>query len=364
MLPPPNEFALQFVMLFEYVSAQQSLRTVVMTDVAGFTEIMRGNEPQTLPLLRSDMEVIRAHISRQGGEVIKVAGDGLLALFNSAPSAVKACIDAQEELACSTLKHRMAIHAGEVTISGGDAYGDAVNVCARLEAATAPGSVFASRMVIDLIHAQGLPAPSSLGKLQLKGIGNPLEVYSWGESPKRIRKSRKGAVVGSSVAAFLLVCGGYAYWQKQLQVHSPRSAYDRGRNLPRAPMTYSSTLNHGDNISSNSSNSVSADELMDQAYDEASQELEQFSAKKSEAIDKVDAKIVLEWLKTSSMGQREKGRLEIEHWNLIEVAIESGKAAAGKNASAKQILDALNKSTDPDLEIAKKAFAEEFRNSK
>ena len=95
-------------MLFEYVSGQQSLRTVVMTDVAGFTEIMRGNEPQTLPLLRSDMEVIRAHISRQGGEVIKVAGDGLLALFNSAPSAVKACIDAQEELACSTLKHRMA----------------------------------------------------------------------------------------------------------------------------------------------------------------------------------------------------------------------------------------------------------------
>ena len=129
-------------------------------------------------------------------------------------------------------------------------------------------------------------------------------------------------------------------------------------------MTYSSNLTRNESTGSNNSVSVGADDLMDQAYDEAWQELEQFNLKKTEAIEKVDAKIVLEWLKTSSMGQREKGRLEIEHWNLIEVAIESGKAAAGKTARAQQIMEALNKSTDPDLEIAKKAFAEEFRNSK
>ena len=114
-----------------------------MSDIAGFTELMGANEPETMELLRADMVLLTEHITKQGGEIVKVVGDGLLALFTSAPKAVRACIDAQEGLAGSPLRHRIAIHAGEVTVTGGDAYGDAVNVCSRIESLTVPGTVSA-----------------------------------------------------------------------------------------------------------------------------------------------------------------------------------------------------------------------------
>jgi hypothetical protein len=333
-----------------------------MTDIAGFTEIMRSNEPQTLPLLKADMEVIRAHIFRQGGEVVKVAGDGLLALFGSAPSAVRACIDAQAELAGSPLKHRMAIHAGEVTVSGGDAYGDAINVCSRLEAATIPGSVFASRIVIDLIKAQGLPTPSSLGRMPLKGVSNPFEVFSWGESRQGMRTSLRSLIVGI-VASLILVSGlCIAYYQKQSQLHTSRSRTGHRSRLPPAPQAI--TYNGSNNAQATNSDSISADELMDQAYDEVWQEVEDFELKKEEAIEKVDANIVIQWLRSNSMGQREKGRLEIEHWSLIAVAIKAGKEIAGPNATISQVGNALKSKNEANLELPKEAFFEEFRIQK
>ena len=345
-----------------------------MTDVAGFTEIMRGNEPQTLPLLRSDMEVIRAHVARQGGEVVKVAGDGLLALFDSAPSAVKACIDAQDELAASSLKHRMAIHAGEVTVTEGDAYGDVVNVCARLEAVTTPGTVFASRIVIDLVRAQGLPTPFHQGKIQLKGLGNPLEIYSWGSGTSGKKRSRKKWILVSVTAVLLISVGTAAYFESKSPVISGKTkrGFGRTRKLLMAPMSYKlSPIEHSNNAPSdsndpgNANNSdQSTDDLLDQAYDEVWQEMEELESKKAEAIAKVDATIVLQYLKSTAVGQREKGKLETEHWSLIEMAIEAGRASAGKNATADQIWSALSHRNDPDLELAKQAFAEEFHKSK
>ena len=342
---------------------QLSLRTVVMTDIAGFTEIMRSNEPQTLSLLKADMEVIRANIARQGGEVIKVAGDGLLALFGSAPSAVRACIDAQHELAGSPLKHRMAIHAGEVTVSGGDAYGDAINVCSRLEAATSPGSVFASRIVIDLIKSQGLPVPSNLGKVPMKGVGYPFEVFSWGDSNTGKKMPKKSLIVGI-LASLLLITGLFvAYFQKQSQVQTVnRRSLGSRYGMPPAPHAYS--YNGPTSVQSSNSEITTADELMDQAYDEVWQEVEDFDAKKEEAIEKVDPNIVLAWLRSNSLGQREKGRLEIEHWSLIATAIKVGRAVAGSNSNADQIWNVLKSKSEPELELPKEAFAEEFRMTK
>ena len=323
-----------------------------MTDVAGFTELMSSNEPQTLPLLRADMEVIRAHISRNGGEVVKISGDGLLALFSSAPKAVRACIDAQDELSASPLKHRMAIHAGEVTISGGDAYGDAVNVCSRLESITVPGTVSASKIVIDLIRSQDLPAPFKSGKVQLKGVEVPIEMYCWGDARKISSKRRRTIFATSGVLAVVLA-GGYYFNAASL----PESPH-RGKTFPKLQFGYRPGSQNDTNVA------ASADELLDQAYDEAWQEIEDFDSVKESAIQKCDPKRVVDWLKRNPIGQRERGKLEIEHWSLVLSATNKGKSIAGQSATAQAIYSALVGLKDPSLDLAMKAFAEEFRMPK
>ena len=352
MLPPPNELAPMFVMLFHQVQGQQSLRTVVMTDVAGFTELMSSNEPQTLPLLRADMEVIRAHISRQDGEVVKISGDGLLALFSSAPKAVRACIDAQEELSGSPLKHRMAIHAGEVTVSGGDAYGDAVNICSRIEALTIPGTVSASKIVIDLVRSQDLPHPHKTGKVQLKGVEAPMEMYCWGDARKFSNKKRTTIFIASGVAGLVILGGFYVN-----STNTPPEGH-RGKTLPR-PQFGGRPSNVND-----TNMAVGADDILDQAYDEVWKEIEDFDNSKEEAIKKRDPKIVLDWLKNNPMGQRDRGKLETEHWSLVSSAMTEGKKIVGENASPEAIISALQSLKDPSMDLALKAFAEEFRTSK
>lgn len=318
-----------------------------MSDVAGFTELMRANEPQTMASLRSDMEVLQSNIVKQGGEVVKVAGDGLLALFSSAPKAVRACIDAQEAMASSPLKHRIAIHAGEVTMSGGDAYGDAVNVCSRIESQTLPGSVSASKIVIDLIKSQDLPEPFRNGKVQLKGIEHPIEVYSWGNSKTFAKVSKRKILVGSTVVGLVLVGGYFAF--------DSLKPSDLNNEQPNKK-AFSKTILEGQNTPV----AMTAEDALDQAYDEVWQEKEDFDKVREDAVKTLNPQLVIDWLNQNPLGQRERGRREVEHWSLVNEAIIKGKKLIGKNVTSEAILSALKNLKDPSLDIEIKAFEEEF----
>ncbi len=318
-----------------------------MSDVAGFTELMRANEPQTMASLRSDMEILQNNIVKQGGEVVKVAGDGLLALFTSAPKAVRACIDAQEEMASSPLRHRIAIHAGEVTMSSGDAYGDAVNVCSRIESQTLPGSVSASRIVIDLIRSQDLPEPFRNGKIQLKGIEHPIEVFSWGNSKTFTKGSKRKFLVGSAVVGLVLVGGYFAF--------DSLKPSDLKNEQPNKK-AFSKTILEGQNTPV----AMTAEDALDQAYDEVWQEKEDFDKVKEDAVKTLNPQLVIDWLNQNPLGQRERGRREVEHWSLVNEAMTKGKKLVVKDVTPKAILSALKNLNDPSLDIEIKAFEEEF----
>lgn len=322
------------------------LKTVVMTDVAGFTETVRNNQPQALASLKVDIDLIRDHITSNDGEVIKVAGDGVLALFSSAQKAVRACIDAQSALVDSPLRHRMAIHAGEITLTEGDAYGDAVNVCSRLETITTPGTVTASRIVIDLIEAQGLPDPIRKGKVQLKGIDGSVEVFSWGPGG-RFPRNRTVSFAAAMFLATIAICGGFLAFSLRGEAQNLESAI----NAPIRRM-FNSVESKKD---------TSFDEMMDQAYDDVWQEIDDYEVTKIDAVKRVDADSVIKWLETNPLGKRERGRLELEHWGLVKKAIDKGRQLAGPNANADQIWQALQKHEAKDYQLEMKAFAEEFR---
>ena len=130
----------------------EMIRAVILfTDIVGFTE--QSNRlpiSATVSMLNQYFEALEQPILRNGGDVLKLMGDGMLAIFptpddltaeqGAALSALSAVEDARANLASSQIKFRAAYHVGEVHYGniGGltrldfTAIGPAVNLTARL----------------------------------------------------------------------------------------------------------------------------------------------------------------------------------------------------------------------------------------
>ena len=73
--------------------------------------------------------------------MVKTTGDGLHAAFATAPDAIAAAVDAQQQLLGEVwplpepLRVRMGLHTGHAELRDGDYYGPAVNRAARVAAA-------------------------------------------------------------------------------------------------------------------------------------------------------------------------------------------------------------------------------------
>jgi adenylate cyclase len=156
------------------------------TDVVGYSRLMQSNEVDALAALATIREATQNQIKQHRGRIANTAGDSVLAEFGSAVDAVSCATALQQELAGRPqgegLKVRIGIHLGDVVDKGGDLFGTAVNIAARLEAIAQPGAIVVSAAVRDAVAGK-LPASfADLGLKTLKNIEEPLRAYTL--SPK------------------------------------------------------------------------------------------------------------------------------------------------------------------------------------
>src|SRR5262245_42084809 len=119
---------------------RQRLAAILAADVAGFSRLMSADERGTIAALDAGRSVFRTEIEASHGRVIDMAGDSVLAVFDSAIGAVSAAVAVQHRLdeASSSvaedrrMRYRIGIHLGDVIEkSDGTVYGDGVNMAAR-----------------------------------------------------------------------------------------------------------------------------------------------------------------------------------------------------------------------------------------
>ena len=135
--------------------------TVLFADLVGFTSFSEESDPEAVKALVDEcFEALSADVVAYGGEVDKIVGDALLALFGAptaheddAERAVRCALRMQRTLAASRGVSgrrpplRVAVNTGEVLVgalrAGGDytAMGDAVNTASRLQTVAEPGRV-------------------------------------------------------------------------------------------------------------------------------------------------------------------------------------------------------------------------------
>jgi len=123
---------------------------------------------------------LRSIIGESGGTPVegKLVGDGVLAVFTSARQAIESalrCSVASEPLG---LQLHLGIHAGDVIREGNNVYGGAVNIAARIAAASAPGEVLVSDTVRSLARTSAGVSFDDRGEHSLKGVADPQKLFA------------------------------------------------------------------------------------------------------------------------------------------------------------------------------------------
>jgi adenylate cyclase len=172
-----------------HTQTKQRLAAILAADAVGFSRLMHDDEEATVATLDEFREVFRIAIEANAGRVIDMAGDSILAIFDSAFGAVNAANQAQSELArrnealptARQMKFRVGVNLGDILVKDdGTIYGDGVNIAARLQSMANPGGINVSGSVFDSVHTK-LAGPFNFrGEHVLKNIATPVPIYSIG----------------------------------------------------------------------------------------------------------------------------------------------------------------------------------------
>ena len=167
-------------------TTRQRLAAILAADVSGYSRLMACDEPGTLTALDAAREVFARHIRAQQGRVIDMAGDSVLAVFETAAGAVDASMAVQGEIAERSagqaedcrMRFRIGIHLGDVIEkSDGTVYGDGVNTAARLESLADAGGVCVSDAVECAVRHRVAATFEDLGEQALKNLLRPVHAY-------------------------------------------------------------------------------------------------------------------------------------------------------------------------------------------
>ena len=183
------------------IEGERKQVTVFFADVAGFTSMSDKLDPEQVHrVMDGAFRILLDEIHAYGGTINQFTGDGVMALFGApvahedharrachAAIAIRNSMVAYHQEVKNALgvnfQVRIGLNTGPVVVGSiGDdlradytATGITVNIAARMESNANPGTVLVSRNTYRQTRANF--RYRSLGKIKIKGKGDPLEVY-------------------------------------------------------------------------------------------------------------------------------------------------------------------------------------------
>lgn len=173
-------------------------RIILFADLRGSTSLFESiGNAQATQVVTQAITTLARRVPACGGQLVKTLGDGLMAVFPSAAAAVWAAVQMHEELDRTALPPdlpratrapgglppfpplhlQIAVTAGEVVEVGGDCFGDAVNVAARLLDHAGDNESLITREVFDELPHDARARFRHLDKVHVRGRNEPVEVY-------------------------------------------------------------------------------------------------------------------------------------------------------------------------------------------
>ncbi|NIM92119.1 MAG: DUF4242 domain-containing protein [Anaerolineales bacterium] len=170
------------------LAVDSAFRAVMFTDLEGSTRMISDlGDKRAIELLRIHNSLTREALRAHSGREIKHTGDGFMASFTSAVSAVECAIAIQQSIAKHNAESpeeqmliRIGISAGEPVHNDNQLYGASVNLAARLCAHAPPGSILVAPIIRELTMGKKVPIVDR-GEFIPKGFERPIPILevSW-----------------------------------------------------------------------------------------------------------------------------------------------------------------------------------------
>ena len=167
--------------------------TILFTDLVGSTSYFdRYGDTAGLAIVHRHAEQVSAVVGEFGGRVIKTIGDSVMAEFAEPAPAVRAAAEFQRRLLVENQKLpprdrvqvRIGINHGPAFRHGGDVYGDAVNLAARVTKHAGAAQVVISHSVCEAILNVPDLRCTALGKVTIEGKAEKEDIFEviWTET--------------------------------------------------------------------------------------------------------------------------------------------------------------------------------------
>jgi class 3 adenylate cyclase len=155
--------------------------TILFTDIVASTSLTEQlGDAEFRQRARELDTLLRTAISEGAGRSIegKLLGDGVLAVFSSAGRAIECAVRCCALAEGHGLPLHIGLHVGDVLQEGDNVFGGAVNIAARICAASAAGEVLVSDTVRSLARTSVAVRFEDRGPHILKGIADPLRLFA------------------------------------------------------------------------------------------------------------------------------------------------------------------------------------------
>lgn len=159
--------------------------TIVFSDIESSTQRATSmGDVAWMKVLGAHNDIIRRHVEKWQGTVVKNQGDGFMLTFGGARRALRAMIDVQrdlEQFAADNedkgVRIRVGVHTGEVISEDGDIFGKHVMLAARVGGLATGGEILVSSIVKEIAAARGDLTFGEPRTATLKGIEGEHTVY-------------------------------------------------------------------------------------------------------------------------------------------------------------------------------------------
>ncbi|MGH8285571.1 MAG: adenylate/guanylate cyclase domain-containing protein [Steroidobacteraceae bacterium] len=164
---------------------ERKIAAILAADVVDYSRLMGMDEESTLLKLKLRRSIFDRLVAEYGGHEFGSVGDSLMAEFPSAVNAVRCALAIQQSTSeenaplppAQRMQLRIGVNLGDVIEENGTAFGDAVNVAARLQSLAKPDGVLISGSVFDQVRHK-LPARfNDAGARQVKNVAEPVRTF-------------------------------------------------------------------------------------------------------------------------------------------------------------------------------------------
>jgi adenylate cyclase len=160
---------------------------ILFADVSGSTRLFETLGDATARVKVSEcLDTLTEVTNNHNGTVIKTIGDEIMCTFPNADAAANAATEMHEELLedvtegvsdTTQLSIRVGFHFGPAIMEGGDVFGDAVNVAARMAAQAKGGQIITTQSSVDLLAPMLRASTRFVDRAPIKGKKEEIDIH-------------------------------------------------------------------------------------------------------------------------------------------------------------------------------------------